>query len=254
MTKMHTKLKCLIIDDEPIAHTVLGELIDGLPWLIFEAGCFNAYEALELVAEKSFDIIFLDVQMPGFSGLDLLEQLKMPGTSIILTTGFRDYAYEGFEHQVTDYLLKPISTARFLQAVMKVRQKLGHALTPSALYQKRLNEQSPTVTDFLQSVEDNSHIWLRSAGKEIRVNYRDIYLVKALKNYVTVFYTKGSVRIYGTLGTISKQFPDPQFVRINRSYLINRDAVSEIYGNTVKMSNGIEVTIPIKKSSLFLKP
>ncbi|OJV21696.1 MAG: hypothetical protein BGO21_00190 [Dyadobacter sp. 50-39] len=246
--KTTLRLSCLLIDDEESAHTALRELIDDVPWLSLEGSCHNAMQAVDTTAQKKFDIIFLDVRMPGLNGLDLLGLLPHPRPYIIMTTGFREYAYDGFEHEVTDFLLKPISARHFMKAVLKIRRICDKFPETSPVSDAQDFEVLSTSPEIVRVDSAQNQIWLRAAGKSIPVRLKDIYFVQALKDYVRVHYKQGTLVIYGNLGSMATKLPKDQFVRLNRSYIINRYAILEIEGNTVKMLNGFEILIPIKSS------
>jgi DNA-binding LytR/AlgR family response regulator len=246
--KTTLRLSCLLVDDEESAHTVLRELIEDVPWLSVEGSCYNAMQAVETTAQKKFDIIFLDVRMPGLNGLDLLELLQYPRPYIIMTTGFREYAYDGFEHEVTDFLLKPISARHFMKAVLKIRRLCDKFVEAPPITDTQNFEVLSTSLEIGWIESAQNQIWLRAAGKSIPVRLKDIYFVQALKDYVRVYYKQGTLVIYGNLGSMATKLPKAQFVRLNRSYIINRYAILEIEGNTVKMLNGFEILIPVKSS------
>ncbi|MHA4741365.1 LytR/AlgR family response regulator transcription factor [Dyadobacter sp. MSC1_007] len=238
------RLRCLIVDDEESAHIALRDLIDSAPWLCFVGGCYNALEAIEMMAHQNFDIVFLDVRMPGLSGLDLLGLLSFPRPHIILTTGFREYAYDGFKHEVTDFLLKPVARHQFIKVVSKLLKKPVQAHAADFTRQP----QPDVVTRPLTSQDGNEKdlTWFKVAGKNIPVRFDQIYFVQALKDYVKIHSSQGTLLVYGNLARMTKILPSEQFVRINRSYIVNRYAIREIEGNMVKMLNGFVVLIPVR--------
>lgn len=240
-----TRLRCLIVDDEESAHIALRDLIDAAPWLYLGASCYNALEAIEMMAQQNFDIVFLDVRMPGLSGVDLLGLLSFPRPSIILTTGFREYAYDGFEHQVTDFLLKPVAPQQFLKVVSKLLK------VPTQMEAARPIMPAPaiSISNAVSSQSGNERevmTWFKVAGKDIPVRFDEIYFVQALKDYVKVHCSHGTLLVYGNLARMSKVLPPDQFVRLNRSYIVNRYEIREIEGNMVKMRNDFVLLIPAR--------
>lgn len=227
--RITTTVKCLIIDDEESAHVTLSELIRKTPMLEHCGSCYSVIEAVNVIARKLPDIIFLDVQMPEKSGLDLLGMLSHPRPQIIMTSGFKQYAVDGFEHQVTDFLLKPVSEDRFLKAVLKAIKQESPVITLPPM------EERPT-----QQTED---MWFTSNGKILRLYFHEIIAIVALKDYVTIHYDRGIIVTHGNLGSIAVKLPGSQFIRIHRSCIVNRYAVRSIEGNTVTMVNKGEFTM-----------
>jgi two-component system LytT family response regulator len=239
-----TQLRCLIIDDERSAHVALRELIDSAPWLCFVGGCYNVLEAIETMSQQSFDIVFLDVRMPGLSGLDLLGLLSFPRPHIILTTGFREYAYDGFEHEVTDFLLKPVAPHQFIKVVSKLLKAPVRTSVAPVIMQSQTVDLPGGVSN--QEGTERDLTWFKVAGKNIPVRFDQIFLVQALKDYVKIHSSQGILVVYGNLARMTKILPSDQFVRLNRSYIVNRYAIREIEGNMVKMLNGFVVLIPAR--------
>ena len=235
---------CLIIDDEESAHTALRDLIEAAPWLYFAGSCYSALEAIEKMAQQDFDILFLDVRMPDLSGLDLLRVLSFPRPHVILTTGFREYAYDGYQHEVTDFLLKPISPPQFIRVISKLlkipsQKDFLPVLKPSL--------QSPVDTPEISDSEQDCPkglVWFKVTGKNIPLRFDQIYYVQALKDYVKIHYNQGVLVVYGNLASMTQILPADQFHRLNRSYIINRYAIQEIEGNMVKMPDGFTAMIP----------
>lgn len=242
------KLRCLIVDDEETAQYALIQLIKTVPWLSLEARCYSAVEAIDVIACGKFEIIFLDVQMPGLSGMELLSLLSPPKPQIIVTTAFREYAYEGFLHQVCHFLLKPIHPLPFMQAVLKARENIDRSMAIKVLYQQPQHIELDPFASTDQQPAEPEMMWVKSSSEQYPVRFKDIFSVTGLKDYVTITYVHGMVVAYGSVGTTLAKLPKDQFVRINRSDIVNKHAVLKINGNQVVLTNGSIFQIPEYKS------
>ena len=219
-------LNCIITDDEPIARQILENYVDALPHLNLVASCKNAFEVLEILQEKEVDILFLDINMPKLSGLSLLKTLqKRP--NVIITTAYPEYAIEGFELSVTDYLVKPFSLERFMQAVQKVNKKT-----------------EIKTTTVIQEKETTNSIFVKSDKKIIKLNFNEIYYAEAYGNYVKIFADKMILTPQTLSDFLNKLSKD--FIRIHKSFIINFKHLKMIDGNQVILQN--DAKLPIGKS------
>ncbi|WP_109301781.1 LytTR family DNA-binding domain-containing protein [Aquimarina sp. AU474] len=211
------KLKCLIVDDEPIAQNIVKGFIEDTPDLeVFEI-CDNAMEALKVLQENPIDILFLDIEMPKISGLSFLKTLSNPPATII-TTAYREFALEGYELDVVDYLLKPFSFERFLKAVNKV---------------SRTNEPHVLET----KVCKKTYEYFKVDRKNIRIDYIDIIYIEGLSNYVKIHLYDKHFVVYHKLIDLQNLLPTDQFARIHKSYIVAFDKI-KAYGNDyVEVSN-----------------
>ncbi|GGC05460.1 LytR/AlgR family response regulator transcription factor [Dyadobacter sediminis] len=255
------KISCLIIDDEEPAHEVLKFLIAKLSWLSYAGSCYNAVDALEVIPELKPDIIFLDVNMPELSGLDLLSIIKVPNSHVIMTTAYPEYAVDGFTFDVTSFLLKPIGFDRFLKAVTKVRKLLGDNQSASERSQPLAEENAvtaeinPSDTSMFQAgqISDEyksnavkeEYMWIRADRKMYCIWFKDIYFIEGLKDYVKVYYANGVLVTLASMSSMMKMLPSPPFVRTHRSYIVNRNSIKMIEGNMVTMLNGMKVSIAV---------
>lgn len=220
-------LKCIIADDEPIARQIIENYIQEIPNLQLIASCKNAFEVMEILNETSIDILFLDINMPKLSGLSLLKTMH-DKPNVIITTAYSEYALEGFELNVTDYLLKPFSLERFLQAVLKVKQPLiGN-----------------TETVFAEKEELTNSIFVKSDKKIIKINFDEIHHIEAFGNYIKIFTDK-MILTPQTLNDFLEKLP-ANFLRIHKSYIINFNRLKLIDGNLIMLQN--ETKLPIGKS------
>lgn len=212
------RTRCLIVDDEPLAIEVIAAHIARVDTLSLAGRCASAEDAFSSLQQHDIDLLFLDIEMPGMSGLSLLRSLRHP-PAVIITTAHRDYAIEGYELEVLDYLLKPISFERFLRAVQKY-----HA--------QRL--RTPLVSDQTAPVED-AHILLRADRKVHKVALDDILYIESLKDYVRVRLSDKSITARMSMGMLEDTLPEKQFLRIHRSCIV---AVAKIDAFT---SHSVEI-------------
>lgn len=202
--------RCLIVDDEPIAQNIVKGFIGDTPNLELVAICDNAMEALKVLQEQAVDLLFLDIEMPKISGLSFLKTIPNPPSTII-TTAYREYALEGYELNVVDYLLKPFSFERFLIAVNKVPTKTKKSLTPTEKMER-------------------TYQYFRVAGKNVKVFYNDIFYIEGLSNYVKIHLEKKCLVVYHKLIDLEKELLENQFVRIHKSYIISLSKI-KAYGS-----------------------
>lgn len=238
------KLRCLVIDDEETAHYALIQLIKSYKWLSFEGSCYSAIEAIEMTDQASYDIVFLDIQMPGLSGLDLLKLWRHPRPQIIITTAFREYAYDGFLHEVCHFLLKPIAPLLFTEAVLKARKLLEKTIPAPVFYEMPQPNK-------LQSADNTDHrkiIWVKSSSRQHPIKFKNILYIQGDGNYVKIFHTEGMIQAHYNVKGILAELPDHLFVRINRSVIVNKHAVENIDGNMILLKKGLKFQVPAYKS------
>ena len=226
-------IRCLAVDDEAYASEIIATYINKTPFLTLVGTTTSAFEALNLVQEGKVDLVFLDIQMPELTGIQFL---KITGgkCKVILTTAYSEYALEGFDLDVVDYLLKPVSYERFYKAASKAQQLLMPAITESG--QKESTSLANLPADFMFIKGDTKN-------KFIKINYNEILYVEGLKNYVSI-YTTNAQRIitYQTLRELEEQLPQPPFYRVHRSYIVSTEHIRVIDGNHITMG---DQSIPI---------
>ncbi len=209
------KLNCLIVDDEPLARKGIKSFIEKLDYLHCAGEARNVSEALMALESRPFDIVFLDIEMPGKKGFDMLEHLP-ERPAIIFTTAFPNYAVKGFDLDVQDYLLKPISFERFQRGVRKALE-----------YLRTQNDQ--------RNLADTSYVFLRSEGKLHKLLLHEILYIQAMQNYVQCHTASQRFISHITMKAMEEQLPEDQFVRIHKSYLVNKENISRIDGVTVEI-------------------
>jgi DNA-binding LytR/AlgR family response regulator len=231
---MHTdiqKLNCLIVDDEPLAQDVLANHIGKVPQLHLVQKSNNAIEAFEAIHKNHIDLLFLDINMPVMSGLSFLRSLKDP-PAVILTTAYTEYAMEGYELDVIDYLLKPIPFDRFLKAVNKAIAKLQLS---GKQIQHIAEEHIPNVNTATQTTAatDKQYFFIKADGKLVKVNYADIKFIEGMKDYLKIHTTNGMIVTHYTMKAMEEQLPSDKFMRVHKSYIIALNAIKAIEGNII---------------------
>lgn len=221
-----TKIRCLIVDDEPRAREILEIYMQDIPKLQLIATCKNAIEAINLMATKEIDLIFLDIEMPEISGLALAKTLNK-STSIIFTTAFRDYAADGFDLRAVDYLLKPIRPERFREAIEKYE---------TITSKQAISESKP---------EKSQHLFVRSDRKMVKIPLESITHIESLSDYLKIHTTEGLVITRETMTGLEEKLASNQFLRIHRSYFVNLDCISAYTKDTIDLG-GTE--LPISRS------
>lgn len=221
-------LRCIAVDDEAFATRLLASYIQKIPTLELAGTTTNPLEALQWVQEGRADLVFLDIQMPELTGLQFL---KICGNrcKVVLTTAYPEYALDGYEHDVVDYLLKPIAFDRFLRAVQKAQ-----ALFPAPAPMAPSPPPAPVASAPL-AVASADYLFVKgeSKNKYLKLNYADILYIQGLKNYVSIHVPGQRVVTYQTLRDLEAQLPQPPFVRVHKSFIISLDHLRMVEGNTL---------------------
>lgn len=212
-------LSCFIIDDEPLAIEVLEEYISQIESVTIEGTFRNAIQAFEALKETDVDILFLDIQMPKLTGVEFLKTLKNP-PKVIFTTAYREYALQGFELDVVDYLLKPISFERFLKAVNKVLD----------LYATR----SPDSTS---NQPGKDYIFVSSSNKKVKIRLTDILYLESKGDYVFIKTKNKEVTTPSTLTTMEEELSSRSFLRIHRSFIVNLKNIESWSQTEIEVGN-----------------
>lgn len=215
-------MKCIIIDDEPIARKGIEKLVRGISELQL-LGCFeNAEAAVSFIREHSIDLFFLDIQMPGINGIDFAKMI--PSTSLVIfTTAFAEYALDSYEVDAIDYLVKPIKPERFRKAVEKA----------ISYHSMLLSEEKNANIGEVQS----DFIFIKSDRRFFKVYFQDILFVEGLKDYVIIQTVDQRLITHMNLKAIHQLLPQQIFLRVNRSYLVNRDNIDSFSNNDVFIKN-----------------
>lgn len=229
-------IRCLIVDDEPPAIELIEKYISMVDQLNVESTCQSAVKAFDLLNEHYIDLMFLDIRMPMLNGLDLIKTLKNP-PAIILTTAYREYALDGYDLDIIDYLLKPIAFDRFLKAVDRFRSKID-------------NQDAQIISVPTQA----PHIYFNVNRTQHKVILEDILYIESLKDYTRIHLINNeNLVVKGNLGTVLKQITADNFIRIHRSYAIAIDKIksynqSEIEIQDIKLPIGVSYKGILKKA------
>jgi two-component system, LytTR family, response regulator len=220
------KLNCLIVDDEPIARDILEIYCQHFPNLQVLPSCPDAFSARQLLQNQEIDLMFLDVQMPVLDGVGFVQTLKKPPL-IIFTTAYTDYAVKAFELSAIDYLIKPFSLERFIIALDKVLDRLGHS--------KQIPQSNAILLDYF---------FVKTEGKQVKILFSDLQFVEAKGNFIQLITQKDTHKVYQTFSQIESILSHKRFIRCHRSFIVNAEFIKEIEGNLVQIDS---FKIPIGK-------
>lgn len=223
-------IRCLIVDDEPLAREILGQYVSQSDELQLVGACKNANEVVELLQKESVDVLFLDIQMPGISGMALMKSLENPPL-VVFTTAYDQYAVEGYEVSAVDYLLKPISPDRFKKAVEKVREMIQYKKSSS---------------------RDLDYMFIRADYQDIKVMFDDILYVEGLKDYVKVVTKEKRIITLTNIKGMLEKLPQDRFIRVHKSYIVAKDKVQTIKG-TILTIDDKEIPIGLTFKDNFMK-
>jgi DNA-binding LytR/AlgR family response regulator len=219
---------CLIVEDEPLARNLLTQYVGKVPYLTLQKTCSDPMEALEYLRDNPVDILFLDIQMPEITGITLLKILQKKPL-VILTTAYSDYALEGYELDVADYLLKPITFERFLKAAEKAASRLSANLPAVS------NEAQPDSKPSSDPLP--AFIFVKDGTKLVKIRLQDILYVEGLKDYVTIHTRQQKVVSLQRLKSLEEQLPQDHFIRIHHSYIVSLEGIDAILKEKVQVGN-----------------
>jgi two-component system LytT family response regulator len=229
-------IRCLAIDDEPLALDVIEKHINKIPDLVLVQKCTSPLQALEIINKEEIDLIFLDIEMSEITGIQLLKSMhKKP--LVILTTAYENYALEGYELDVLDYLLKPISFERFLKAVNKAQE---------AFLQKK-SVQPKENTSY-----EGGFIFVKSEYQMIKINLRDILYVEGLKDYVKIYCGPKPILSLQNLKGIESKLPSAYFFRVHKSFIVSIPKIDSVHKGRIKIGEN-EIPIGENYRDAFLK-
>src|SRR5580765_3065934 len=224
------KINCLVIDDEPLACKGLAEYVHDVDFLQLAGVYEDALKAHTAMDTNKIDLIFLDIQMPRISGLDFLKTLQHPPL-VILTTAYPQYALEGYELNVLDYLVKPISFPRFLKAVMKAKEQI----------ELKHREQVPA-----EAGANEDYIFIKADNRLVKIFFKNIFYVEALQNYVCIHTTDKKYITYLTFKSIEENLPHELFLKVHKSYIVQLAKVDAVDGNELQVG---QFRIPISRNN-----
>ncbi|MCC5929896.1 MAG: response regulator transcription factor [Cyclobacteriaceae bacterium] len=222
------KIKCLVVDDEQLARTLLENFISKIPDLVLVAKCKNAIEATTIIQQGEIDLLFLDIQMPDLTGVDLLKSLRQKPL-VIFTTAYAQYAVEGFELDAIDYLLKPFSFDRFVQAVNKATEYL----------------QLKSAYNGKVATAEFNYLVVNADHRLYKIPYDDIEYIEGLREYVSIYTPEKRIIALLSLKSLEEQLPSDQFIRVHKSYIVPLLKIKAMEGNQVEIGKKM---IPVGRS------
>ncbi|PUZ27585.1 DNA-binding response regulator [Chitinophaga costaii] len=220
------KYNCIVVEDEPLAAEVLSDYINQIPFLELQGICPDAIYAMEKLQQTTVDLIFLDIHLPKLKGLDFLRTLQHP-PQVIITTAYQEYALQGYEFNVLDYLLKPVEFSRFLMAVHKLKQ----ATTPTSVA--------------ITPQQQRPHLFFNVNKKKIKVYLDEILYIESLKEYIRIFTKEKNILTKFQIGQIEELLARNNFLRIHRSFIVAQDKIEAISATDVDINGQ---SLPIGRS------
>ena len=219
---MSTKISCIITDDEPFARKGLEGYIEKIDFFDLKGSCEDAMQLSDMLQKQPVDLLFLDIQMPHITGVEFLRAIRNP-PKVIFTTAYQQYAIDGFELDVMDYLLKPIPYERFLKAAWKARDYFA------------LKEQ-PEITA--------PYIFVKAAGKLEKITFAEILFIEGMENYIAIYTESKKIVTHTTIKSLLEKLPAKQFIQTHKSYVVAIDKINIIEGNTLHVQS---YQVPVSK-------
>jgi DNA-binding LytR/AlgR family response regulator len=227
---------CLIVDDEPIARDIIVTYCSHFPLLQIKGSCGNVFDAKNILQRESIDILFLDVHMPVLDGIGFLKTLKQT-PQVIFTTAYKEYAADAFDLAACDYLVKPFSLERFIVAVDKAMERI------QAVAKRAVEDPAKRPADYF---------FIKADGKIYKLHFNEILLAEAKGNYTKIICPDTTLITNMSFSSFEALLPGLLFIRVHRSFIINKSKISHIEGNTVYMQQ-IPVPVGINYKDVFLK-
>ncbi len=222
-------IRCAILDDEPMAVALLSKYVEKISSFELVKATTNPFEILELIAQTTIDVLFIDIQMPELTGIQMMEMLGNK-TKFVITSAYSEYALKGYEHNVVDYLLKPISFDRFYKCIQKIES---------------LSQEKPAATIEIPTKTEekpDEFLFIKTDGKLVKINLNDLLLVEGLKDYLHLHLKNEKLIVLDTLKEFEAKLPASDFMRVHKSYIIRLDQIETIERNRVFIQKNI---IPI---------
>ncbi|MCS6967733.1 MAG: LytTR family DNA-binding domain-containing protein [Cytophagales bacterium] len=230
-------MNCIIVDDDAFSRTVIKQLVKRTASLELLAECASAIEAYQLLKNVEVDLIFLDVEMPVMSGLDLLRTLKKT-PQIIVVTGNKDYAVEAFDYDVTDFLVKPVEYPRFLRAVERAETHLKRAASEWSFLPPYVHQLPREVIVAPREAQPGENFFIKTKddGRIVHLQTYEIEFIEAMSDYVEIYTLTGNrYVVHTTMKGIEKQLPEHSFMRVHRSFIVNTEHIRSIEDDKVLM-------------------
>lgn len=245
-------MNCLAVDDESLALDLLEDNIRKVPFLNLVARCRNAFEAVEHLRREAIDLVFLDIQMPGLTGVQFLHSLGPNPPMVIFVTAYEQYALEGFNLDVVDYLLKPVAFERFLKAVNKAHE-LHHLRAPGA-HAADPQPETPVAEAALANAPTGDYLFVNADYSLVKIRLSDITYVEGLKDYVKI-YQEGHTRpviTRLTMKALEEKLPTGRFLRVHKSYIVSLDKIESIRNLRIKIG-AAQIPVSEHYSEAFFK-
>lgn len=253
MDKSTKIIKCLVMDDEPLAQEVIARYIQRISSLRLVAQCENAIQALTILQQQEIDLLFADIRMPELLGTDLIKILQHP-PQVIITTAYAEYALEGYDLDVVDYLLKPIRFERFLKAIDKLFKQDGAPSEQDILTPDHLTTQPAHLTPSPARPDSKKedYLYLRTDRKMVRLMLDTILCIEGRKNYVKILTENGPLLIKNSMSAMEAMLPEGLFIRVHRSYIVATTKIKSFTPDTIEIR---DMKIPVGKlyKNTFLK-
>jgi DNA-binding LytR/AlgR family response regulator len=234
-------LRCIAVDDEPLALDIIESYISKLPFLQLVKTCSSATEAMQVLQEEQVDLMFLDIEMPELTGIQFLNILKHQPL-IIFTTAYPDYALEGFNQDAVDYLLKPIPFDRFLKAVTKAQERL----------QRNAKSTEAPAAVAPAATAEHDFMFVKADYKTIRVDFRDILWIEGLKDYIIIQTKDQKIITLLSMNKMMEKLPDSKFLRVHRSFIVSLQKIDSIEKSRIRIGSK-EIPIGEVYKEQFLK-
>ena len=215
-------MKCIAIDDEPLALRLLQDNISKVPYLELVAGCRNAFDALKVLEEKNIDLIFIDIQMPGLTGLQFISTLQTRPL-VIFITAYKEFALEGYDLAVVDYLVKPVSLDRFIKACNRAKE----------LYDLKLNKKEAVT------ISDADYFFVNVDYSQLKIKFSDIIWIEGVRDYIKIYLTGNAqpVLVRSNLKSMEEQLPLKLFIRIHKSFMVAISSIKAVRKSNVFLDN-----------------
>jgi DNA-binding LytR/AlgR family response regulator len=235
------KIKCIIVDDEPLSRELLESYIERIPFLELVKSCADAFDAIDILQTDTIELLITDIQMPRINGLELIKSLSNP-PFLIFATAYSNYAIEGYDLNAVDFLLKPISFERFLKAINKAKkdidQKAGETATPAASAQQAQLPQ---------------HLFVKDGQRLSKILFDDILYIEGMKDYIKIVTKQKNIVTYMRMKSIEEVLPESSFIRIHKSYIIHVPSIKSVLGNSIELINNESIVISKQHKQLLIE-
>lgn len=236
---MSRKIKCIIVDDEPLSRELLEDHIERIPFLELVKSCADAFDAIDVLQTDTIELLITDIQMPRINGLELIKSLSNP-PFLIFATAFSNYAIEGYDLNAVDFLLKPISFERFLKAINKAKKDID----------QKGGENAAVAANSKQQVQ---HLFVKDGHRLSKILFEDILYIEGMKDYIKIVTRQRNIVTYMRMKSIEEMLPESQFIRIHKSYIIHIPAIKSVLGNSIELVNNESIIISKQHKQMLIE-